>query len=72
MTFFKINKNKNKTASAPSTPAQTPRASMQDAHPKSTKDTMTMEQTMELIYKNAYGGAMPMSGGVACSAPSII
>ncbi|KAF9977906.1 hypothetical protein BGZ73_004502 [Actinomortierella ambigua] len=72
MAFFKTNKNKNKTASAATTPAQSPRASMQNEHLKGTKDIMTMDQAMDLIYKNAYGGTMPMNGGVSGNAYSIL
>ncbi|KAF9162549.1 hypothetical protein DFQ26_003434 [Actinomortierella ambigua] len=58
MALFKL--NKNKTASAASSPAQTPRSSMQGSRPAVQK--LTKEQAMDLIYKNAYaGGTQTMS-----------
>ncbi|KAF9963222.1 hypothetical protein BGZ73_002383, partial [Actinomortierella ambigua] len=53
MAFFKI--NKNKTASTASSPAQTPRSSMQGSRPA---NKMTKEQAMDLINKNAFAGGV--------------
>ncbi|KAG0232366.1 hypothetical protein BGW42_008235 [Actinomortierella wolfii] len=71
MAFFKINK-KNKTASAASTPAQTPRASMQDERATGSKNTITVDQAMDLVFKNSYGSVMPMGGSPASTGPSIL
>ncbi|KAG0224354.1 hypothetical protein BGW42_005172 [Actinomortierella wolfii] len=54
MAFFKL--NKNKTASAAPSPAQTPRSSMQASRP-SGQNKMTVEQAMEEMNKN-----VPASG----------
>ncbi|KAF9980803.1 hypothetical protein BGZ75_007961 [Mortierella antarctica] len=59
MSIFKLS-NKNKTASAASsvvsTPAQTPRSSMQEQRPaQATK--MTRDQALEKIMKKTYGAA---------------
>ncbi|KAF9162550.1 hypothetical protein DFQ26_003435 [Actinomortierella ambigua] len=53
MAFFKL--NKNKTASAAPSPAQTPRSSMQASRP-SNQNKMTPEQTLEELLKNGYLG----------------
>ncbi|KAG0252560.1 hypothetical protein DFQ27_007992, partial [Actinomortierella ambigua] len=50
MAFFKL--NKNKTASAASSPAQTPRSSMQASHPFS-EVKMTQEQAINKLRKEA-------------------
>ncbi|KAG9320411.1 hypothetical protein KVV02_008351 [Mortierella alpina] len=60
MSLFKLS-NKNKTASAASsvvsTPAQTPRSSMQEQQPaQATK--MTRDQALEKIMKKTYGGVL--------------
>ncbi|KAG0002452.1 hypothetical protein BGZ80_005973 [Entomortierella chlamydospora] len=49
MSLFKS--NKNKSASAASTPAQTPRTSMQGTRPSYT-NTMTVEQAVEALEKS--------------------
>ncbi|KAI8361110.1 hypothetical protein B0O80DRAFT_493716 [Mortierella sp. GBAus27b] len=48
MSLFKS--NKNKSASAASTPAQTPRSSMQATRPKAT--TMTPEEALQMVMDN--------------------
>ncbi|KAF9117207.1 hypothetical protein BGW39_002454, partial [Mortierella sp. 14UC] len=46
MSLFKS--NKNKTASAATTPAQTPRASLNEQRPSAKPTTMTRDQALEL------------------------
>ncbi|KAF9325681.1 hypothetical protein BG006_010835 [Podila minutissima] len=53
MPFFKS--NKNKTASAATTPAQTPRSSMQEQRTKSHK--MTQEEALEKLMRVTMGDA---------------
>ncbi|KAG0267792.1 hypothetical protein DFQ27_008181 [Actinomortierella ambigua] len=53
MAFFKL--NKNKTASAAPSPAQTPRSSMQASRP-SNQNKMTPEQALEELLKDGYLG----------------
>lgn len=54
MSIFKF--NKNKTASAATTPAQTPRSSMQTARPALTQaNVMTREQALESLMKKTAG-----------------
>ncbi|KAG0221404.1 hypothetical protein BGW41_006804, partial [Actinomortierella wolfii] len=48
--------NKNKSTSAASSPAQTPRSSMQAS--RSADSKMTKEQALELIHKNAFAGGV--------------
>ncbi|KAF8977615.1 hypothetical protein BGZ52_006877, partial [Haplosporangium bisporale] len=59
MSIFKSNKsNKNKTASAATTPSQTPRSSMQTARPASSQaNVMTREQALESLMKKTAGTA---------------
>ncbi|KAF9172508.1 hypothetical protein BGX20_005468 [Mortierella sp. AD010] len=49
MSLFKS--NKNKSGSAASTPAQTPRTSMQETRPSYT-NTMTLEQAVKALEKS--------------------
>ncbi|KAF9386115.1 hypothetical protein CPB97_004014, partial [Podila verticillata] len=57
MSIFKSNKsNKNKTASAATTPAQTPRSSLQTARPASSQaNVMTREQALESLMRKTVG-----------------
>ncbi|KAG0248214.1 hypothetical protein BGZ95_008155, partial [Linnemannia exigua] len=57
MSLFKS--NKNKTASAASTPAQTPRASLNEQRPATTEATkMTREQALEMAMRKSVQGPM--------------
>jgi len=53
MSLFKF--NKNKTSSAASTPAQTPRASLNEQRPSPAQPTTTMtrEQALEMAMKKS-------------------
>ncbi|KAF9577994.1 hypothetical protein BGW38_006468, partial [Lunasporangiospora selenospora] len=50
--------SKNKSASAASTPAQTPRSSLQTQRPNSSKqkNTMTLDEALELAMSQSIGG----------------
>ncbi|KAF9162946.1 hypothetical protein DFQ26_003093 [Actinomortierella ambigua] len=69
MAFFKI--NKNKTASAASSPAQTPRPSMQQ-QVRVVSDTMTEEQVIKMIHKTTIAGSLPSSTVVGHSGFSVL
>ena len=55
MPFFKSSSAsaKNQTASAATTPVQTPRSSMQATRPKKEQSTMTVDQALEMAMKKA-------------------
>ncbi|KAF9574528.1 hypothetical protein BGW38_008312, partial [Lunasporangiospora selenospora] len=56
MNFFKS--SKNKSASAASTPAQTPRSSFNIQRPNSSKqkNTMTLDEALEVAMSRSIGG----------------
>ncbi|KAF9417665.1 hypothetical protein BGZ76_004502, partial [Entomortierella beljakovae] len=58
MPLFKS--NKNKSSSVATTPAQTPRSSLQAARSKQTSQ-MTMEQALEAVQKNSLSGPVHLS-----------
>ena len=61
MSFFKS--SKNQSASAASTPAQTPRSSMDTSRTGSQKAKMTKEQAVQMAMDKSLG-SMAMSGNI--------
>ncbi|KAF9936545.1 hypothetical protein BGZ67_002224 [Mortierella alpina] len=55
MHFFKSSSKKNKTASAATTPAQTPRSSMHEQ--RTSQPRMTQDEAMHMILKNTMTNA---------------
>ncbi|KAG0366654.1 hypothetical protein BGX24_003605 [Mortierella sp. AD032] len=56
MSLFKS--NKNKTSSAASTPAQTPRTSLNEQRPATQATKMTREQALEMAMRKSVQGPM--------------
>jgi len=54
MPFFKS--SKNQSASAASTPAQTPRSSMHESRPAAQISKMTRDQALQMALEKSYGG----------------